>query len=85
MLFSWPDRIREAFSCHAVSASATLAKYFMPIHLLAVLLRVLEARNEHLAQMYRSGRTEFRSKEVAMVAIVEACYCIELWKRIELA
>jgi hypothetical protein len=69
MLFSFPDRTLEAFSPQAISASATLAKYFMPIHLLVVLLEALETRNAYLAQTKWSGRVEARRiDEEAMLA-----------------
>jgi hypothetical protein len=63
MVFSWPARILRAFSFHCFSASATFARYFIPIHLLVVLLGPWDVRNAHLAQTYRSGRTEARNRE----------------------
>jgi hypothetical protein len=50
MLFSSPALIFAALSFHSCSASATFAKYFIPIHLRDILLGPCDARSAHLAQ-----------------------------------
>jgi hypothetical protein len=63
MLLRLPSRISNARACHATSASASFARYFVPIRRLEVLPEVVDARKAHLAHMETSERVELRNKE----------------------
>ena len=72
MLFSLPVVILEAFACQSISASATLARYLIPIHRLAVRCGVWDARKAHLVHTKGRGRRDSRRRDgPAMLAVLK--------------